>query len=290
MNEIENEEDERDAAEKRGIFAQLAARSGFTEKQSIAGLKSKNAVSTKAAAIPTAKMSPTGLTGTDAQMAAALLGQAPPPAPQVSDLGLRPPVSAPTQVATEAQLERSDVEASELRKSPRELDRIAALEAQIDLEHPTYYTRGGIQVWDFLSAKQLPGSLWTAVKHICRAGHKPGQPALRDLEKARNYLRHELGWRQEHQVLKDYQVALPKDPKKPGRPMSVPANEVYPALFPLERGEIPVSKFLLDQNFSYTLALCVTVICQVGYWPGAGDTEKLEEAIQLLEKEMESLR
>ena len=55
---------------------------------------------------------------------------------------------------------------------------------------PGYYTRGGIEVWDFIRDQGLPYHLGNAVKYICRAGHKDSY--TQDLEKAIHYLENEL--------------------------------------------------------------------------------------------------
>ena len=55
---------------------------------------------------------------------------------------------------------------------------------------PGYYTRGGIEVWDFIRDQGLPYHLGNAVKYICRAGHKDSY--TQDLEKAIHYLTNEL--------------------------------------------------------------------------------------------------
>jgi hypothetical protein len=57
-----------------------------------------------------------------------------------------------------------------------------------EIDHPCHYTKGKYEVWDVLVDWELPYLLATAVKHIARAGHKKGNPLLKDLRKARNYL------------------------------------------------------------------------------------------------------
>jgi len=60
---------------------------------------------------------------------------------------------------------------------------------------PTYYTRGKIEVWDFIRDQNLNYHLGCAIKYICRAGHKDCKEA--DLKKAIHYLENELN----HHVL-----------------------------------------------------------------------------------------
>jgi len=55
---------------------------------------------------------------------------------------------------------------------------------------PSYYTRGSIEVWDFIRDQDLNYHLGNAIKYICRAGHKDS--AISDLTKAIHYLENEL--------------------------------------------------------------------------------------------------
>ena len=55
---------------------------------------------------------------------------------------------------------------------------------------PAYYTRGKVEVWDFIRDQQLNYHLGNAVKYICRAGHKDDR--ISDLKKAIHYLDNEL--------------------------------------------------------------------------------------------------
>ena len=56
---------------------------------------------------------------------------------------------------------------------------------------PSYYTRGNIEVWDFIRDQELNYHLGCAVKYICRAGFK-GDGYIADLSKAIHYLQNEL--------------------------------------------------------------------------------------------------
>ena len=60
---------------------------------------------------------------------------------------------------------------------------------------PAYYTRGKIEVWDFIRDQNLNYHLGCALKYICRAGHKDCKET--DLKKAIHYLENELN----HHVL-----------------------------------------------------------------------------------------
>ena len=55
---------------------------------------------------------------------------------------------------------------------------------------PSYYKRGGIQVWDFIRDQGLNFHLGNAIKYICRAGYKESK--ISDLTKAIHYLQNEL--------------------------------------------------------------------------------------------------
>ena len=55
---------------------------------------------------------------------------------------------------------------------------------------PTHYTRGSIEVWDFIRDQDLNYFLGNAIKYICRAGYKDDK--AQDLAKAIHYLENEL--------------------------------------------------------------------------------------------------
>lgn len=59
-----------------------------------------------------------------------------------------------------------------------------------NLHSPDYYTRGSIEVWDFIRDQGLNYHLGCAIKYICRAGHK--DDIAKDLTKAIHYLENEL--------------------------------------------------------------------------------------------------
>ena len=54
------------------------------------------------------------------------------------------------------------------------------------INHPSHYTRGKIEVIDFIEDQQLPYHLGNVIKYIARAGYKCDK--LEDLKKARWYL------------------------------------------------------------------------------------------------------
>ena len=55
---------------------------------------------------------------------------------------------------------------------------------------PKHYTRGSIEVWDFIRDQDLNYHLGNAIKYICRAGYKESK--VDDLKKAIHYLENEL--------------------------------------------------------------------------------------------------
>lgn len=58
------------------------------------------------------------------------------------------------------------------------------------VNHPTHYTRGNIEVIDFIEDQGLNYHRGNAVKYISRAGHKSSE--IEDLEKARWYIDREI--------------------------------------------------------------------------------------------------
>ena len=57
-------------------------------------------------------------------------------------------------------------------------------------QSPAHYTRGSIEVWDFIRDQELNYFLGNAIKYICRAGYKDSK--IDDLQKAITYLEKEL--------------------------------------------------------------------------------------------------
>tara|TARA_B100000902_G_scaffold394993_1_gene452545 strand:+ start:4830 stop:5132 length:303 start_codon:yes stop_codon:yes gene_type:complete len=57
---------------------------------------------------------------------------------------------------------------------------------------PKHYTRGSIEVWDFIRDQDLNYHLGNAIKYICRAGYKRPSTKAEDLKKAIHYLENEL--------------------------------------------------------------------------------------------------
>lgn len=57
---------------------------------------------------------------------------------------------------------------------------------------PSHYTRGRIDVWDFIRDQSLNFHRGNAIKYICRAGYKDRDKEVEDLEKAIHYLQNEI--------------------------------------------------------------------------------------------------
>ena len=61
-----------------------------------------------------------------------------------------------------------------------------------NVNHPSHYTDGEIEVIDFIEDKGLNFHLGNAVKYISRAGKKDPAKEIEDLEKAVWYLQREI--------------------------------------------------------------------------------------------------
>ena len=66
-----------------------------------------------------------------------------------------------------------------------------------DINHPSHYTQGDIEVIDYIEDKKLGYRLGNVVKYVSRAGHK--DDAIKDLKKARWYLNREIEKREQHE-------------------------------------------------------------------------------------------
>ena len=62
------------------------------------------------------------------------------------------------------------------------------------VNHPSHYTRGKIEVADFIEDQGLNENAWLAmaIKYICRAGYKDPYKYTEDLRKAVWYLNREI--------------------------------------------------------------------------------------------------
>lgn len=60
------------------------------------------------------------------------------------------------------------------------------------VNHPSHYTKGSIEVADFIADQKLNFDRGNAVKYVCRAGSKDPEKEIQDLEKAIWYINHEI--------------------------------------------------------------------------------------------------
>ena len=71
-----------------------------------------------------------------------------------------------------------------------------------NVNHPSHYTSGKIEVIDFIEDKELNFNLGNVIKYVARAGRKKSQgkslenKALEDLKKARFYIDREITTRE----------------------------------------------------------------------------------------------
>jgi uncharacterized protein DUF3310 len=86
------------------------------------------------------------------------------------------------------------------------------------IKHPRHYTRGKIEVWDFIVDQGLNYLLGNVCKYICRAGHKGDR--LEDLKKARAYLDREIKREEALRTENDKQLELQLEPFKVPYPSS----------------------------------------------------------------------
>lgn len=61
-----------------------------------------------------------------------------------------------------------------------------------NVNHPAHYTRGKIEVIEFIEDQKLGYHLGNAVKYICRAGLKDPDKYKEDLQKAIWYINREI--------------------------------------------------------------------------------------------------
>ena len=67
------------------------------------------------------------------------------------------------------------------------------------INHPDYYTSGGIEVSDFIDAHNLNFNRGNIIKYVVRAGCKQGEDAVTALLKALWYLNREIGNVDQHE-------------------------------------------------------------------------------------------
>ncbi len=89
--------------------------------------------------------------------------------------------------------------------------------AHSNLQGPSYYKRGSVEVWDFIRDQGLNYHLGNAIKYICRAGYKDTKRS--DLTKAIHYLQNEL----ENEIILEH--------TSQGIPEKFPGQEQYESSF-----------------------------------------------------------
>ena len=87
--------------------------------------------------------------------------------------------------------------ASKVRAVPRifsEPQQVQELQKSDLVNHPPYYTDGGIETIDFIEAKKLNYHIGNAVKYLSRAGKKGSSKVeeIQDLDKAIWYIRRRI--------------------------------------------------------------------------------------------------
>ena len=60
------------------------------------------------------------------------------------------------------------------------------------IDHPLHYTKGKIEVWDFIRDQGLNYHRGCVIKYVCRAGIKDKATEIEDLKKAIAYLENEI--------------------------------------------------------------------------------------------------
>lgn len=72
------------------------------------------------------------------------------------------------------------------------IQNLAANPVNDPVNHPSHYTKGKIEVADFIADQKLNFDRGNAVKYVCRAGSKDPDKEIQDLEKAVWYIEHEI--------------------------------------------------------------------------------------------------
>lgn len=75
-----------------------------------------------------------------------------------------------------------------LRKEKSELKEAKNIQEKDIINHPEHYTKGGIEVRDFIDSWKLDFNSGNVIKYVVRAPYKGTE--LQDLKKAQNYLNH----------------------------------------------------------------------------------------------------
>ena len=85
-----------------------------------------------------------------------------------------------------------DIEVNESETLQKTLDKVKEPVENDNVNHPSHYTDGNIEVMDFIEDKQLNFARGNVIKYVSRAGKKDPNKELEDLKKAMWYLNREI--------------------------------------------------------------------------------------------------
>lgn len=93
----------------------------------------------------------------------------------------------------EIEVNESDLKTVEVKEILQEtLDEVKEPVENDNVNHPSHYTDGNIEVMDFIEDKQLNFAKGNVIKYVSRAGKKDPNKELEDLKKAMWYLNREI--------------------------------------------------------------------------------------------------
>ena len=95
------------------------------------------------------------------------------------------------------EVNESDLKDAEIKENTKEtlqetLDKVKEPVENDNVNHPSHYTDGNIEVMDFIEDKQLNFARGNVIKYVSRAGKKDPNKELEDLKKAMWYLNREI--------------------------------------------------------------------------------------------------
>ena len=97
------------------------------------------------------------------------------------------------------EVNESDLKDSEIKEKvnaketlQETLDKVKEPVENDNVNHPSHYTDGNIEVMDFIEDKQLNFAKGNVIKYVSRAGKKDPNKELEDLKKAMWYLNREI--------------------------------------------------------------------------------------------------
>lgn len=93
----------------------------------------------------------------------------------------------------EIEVNKSDLKGVDAKETLQEtLDEVKEPVENDNVNHPSHYTDGNIEVMDFIEDKQLNFAKGNVIKYVSRAGKKDPNKELEDLKKAMWYLNREI--------------------------------------------------------------------------------------------------